>query len=310
MKLIALTFAGRKRYMEILFPYILKYKKYINEYHLYLATTNQEDIDYIYDFQKNNNDFVKVIKLEDGVKFDRADVWNLSYKNCQDEDAIYLKIDDDIVFIDENLFTNFLEFRKESTAPLVFPHIINNLISTPYLEKYGKLNVGSWNKNLMVLNTWSNTIERIKPKLEELKGKFPGNFVVTNLMNESEILCPVAWGSLEYSKLSHIDFIRILSESGLDNIYTENIILDRFEPISIQCCSWFGKDLKKYISEFGMVGREDEPWMSIYLPFWSNNPNVIFGKSVVSHFSSYNQDNYLINNGLLEEYKKLTIKYA
>jgi hypothetical protein len=110
MKLIALTFAGRKRYMEILFQYIIKYKKYINEYHLY------QEIDYIYDFQKNNHDFVKVIKLEDVVKFDRANVWNLSYRNCQDEDVIYLKIDDDIVFINQDnyLIDNGLieEYKK------------------------------------------------------------------------------------------------------------------------------------------------------------------------------------------------------
>jgi methionyl-tRNA synthetase len=61
-KLIVVTFAGRRKYMEILFKYIEKNKKHINEYHLYLATENQEDIQYMLDFQdRNNNELVAVL---------------------------------------------------------------------------------------------------------------------------------------------------------------------------------------------------------------------------------------------------------
>jgi glycosyltransferase involved in cell wall biosynthesis len=306
MKLIALTFAGRKRYMEILFRYILINKKHITEYHLYLATTNPEDVDYIYQFQRENNDFVKVIALDSYENFNKAEVWNLSYKNCLDDDTIYLKIDDDIVFIDDNLFSNFIEFRKNSTSPLVFPHIINNIISTPLLEMNSRIDIGMLSEEFVV-NTWSKTIGRIKPQIEAIKGKFPSkDFVVTSLLNQNEILCPIAWGSLEYSRRSHLIFLDIIKEGTISNIYTDNIILEEFQPMSIQCCSWFGKDLKKYISEFGDVGNEDEPWMSVYLPIWLNSPHIIFGGSVVSHFSSYNQDQFLLNNGVLEEYKKIS----
>ena len=305
MKLIVVTFAGRKRYMEILFKYILKNKKFINEYHLYLATTNTEDVRYIYEFQKENSDFVKVIALESYDNFNKAEVWNLSYKNCLDEDTIYLKIDDDVVFVDDNLFTEFIDFRKNSDSPIVFPHIINNIISTPLLEKNDKIKTGMLN-NQFVINTWSKTIERIKPQIEKLKLNFPSReFTVTNLLSQNEILCPIAWGILEYSKISHLLFLEIIKSTVISSIYTENINLMEFQPISIQCCSWLGKDLKKYTEMFGDVGSEDEPWISVYLPVWAGKPNVIFGKSVVSHFSSYNQDDYLISCGILEEYKKI-----
>jgi hypothetical protein len=308
MKLIVITFAGRKRYMEILFKYILKNKKIINEYHLYLATTNTEDVRYIYEFQKENSDFVKVLALESYDNFNKAEVWNLSYKNCLDEDTIYLKIDDDIVFVDDNLFTEFIDFRKNSDSPIVFPHIINNIISTPLLEKNNKIKTGMLNDQF-VINTWSKTIERIKPQIEKLKLNFPSReFTVTSLLSQNEILCPTAWGNPEYSKISHLLFLEIIKSNVVSSIYTENINLLEFQPISIQCCSWFGKDLKKYTEMFGDVGNEDEPWISVYLPIWAGKPNVIFGKSIVSHFSSYNQDNYLITCGILEEYKKISNK--
>ena len=305
MKLIVLTFAGRKRYMEILFQYILRNREHITEYHLYLATTNQEDVDYIHQFHKENEDFVKVISLDSYENFNKAEVWNLSYKNCLDEDTIYLKIDDDVVFIDDNLFSDFIEFRKKSTSPVVFPHIINNIISTPLLEKNSRINTGMMSGDFVV-NTWSETITRIKPQIEKLRGNFPSrDFVVTSLLTQDEILCPIAWGSLEYSKRAHLIFLDLVRSGRISNIYTDNIILDEFHPISIQCCSWFGRDLKRYTSEFGEVGNEDEPWISVYLPVWAKEPNTIYGGSIVSHFSSYNQDQFLLENGILDSYKRL-----
>ena len=102
-------------------------------------------------------------------------------------------------------------------------------------------------------------------------------------------------------------FLDKINSNSVSSIYTEDIILQDFQPISIQCCSWLGRDLKKYTEEFGSVGSEDEPWISVYLPIWAGKPNVIFGQSVVSHFSSYHQEKFLIDNGILEEYKNKKI---
>lgn len=305
-KLVVVTFAGRKKYMEILFKYIEKYKKYIDEYHLYLATENKEDIQYMLDFQDEHKDFVKIIRLNDYHSFNKALVWNLAYKNCQDENTIYLKIDDDIVYIDKNLFTNFINFRKESNSPLVYPHIINNIISSPYLQKMNKFKLESnWNFNNMVVNKWSSTIDRIKLSIQNLKGNIKLDHVVTSLLSESEILCPVAWKDINYSKECHFSFLDIIKSNKLDSMYTENISLSKNEPMSIQCCSWLGKDLKEWVNKFGMVGTEDEPWLSVYLPCWLDNPNLIYGGSIVSHFSSYIQEEYLIKLDILNEYKKI-----
>ena len=307
-KLVVVTFAGRKKYMEILFPYIERYKQHISEYHIYVATENEDDIKYMVDFYNKNQDFVKLIRLENYSSFNKALVWNLAYKNCQDDDTIYLKIDDDVVYIDENLFTKFIDFRKKSDVPLVYPHIINNIISSPLLQKMGVLKLTTdWNHDYMVIDTWKNTINRIENNIKGLQGKLPSDYVVTNLLSQNEILCPISWGDVNYSKECHLSFIEILKSKKVDSLYTENIILSNYDPMSIQCCSWIGKDLKKYTTDFGEVGSEDEPWMSVYLPLWLENPNVIFGKSVVSHFSSYNQENFLIESGILEKYKSSSL---
>ena len=59
MKLVVLTFGGRLCSLKILFPLIKKYKQYIHEYRIFIATTIQSDIDYMEKFA-NENDFVKI----------------------------------------------------------------------------------------------------------------------------------------------------------------------------------------------------------------------------------------------------------
>ena len=44
MKVISVTPAGRKIYLEILVPYLLKNRAYIAEHHFWLNTENREDI--------------------------------------------------------------------------------------------------------------------------------------------------------------------------------------------------------------------------------------------------------------------------
>ena len=86
------------------------------------------------------NDFVKLvyIKNEDGeiILNDKNRIWDEAYKQCQDEDCVYLKFDDDIVYFDETLFTDFIKYRIENEeAPLLFPTIINNSYFSWLFEK-------------------------------------------------------------------------------------------------------------------------------------------------------------------------------
>jgi hypothetical protein len=44
-KVVVVTPAGRKQYLEILFKYILNLKSVITEYRLWVNTTNNDDIE-------------------------------------------------------------------------------------------------------------------------------------------------------------------------------------------------------------------------------------------------------------------------
>jgi len=304
MKLVVLTFGGRECSLQILFLLILKYKQYIDEFRLYIATTIQTDIDYMEKFANENN-FVKTIYCTiNGKKIldDRELIWDNAYKSCQEDDTVYIKLDDDIVYFDETLFTDFVEYRiKNRNAPILYPVIINNTITSPLLEKYGIYNATS---KSTILHTWPNTYQRIFLNIYKNRDK---RIKIGDIVNHNEILCPVSWGNLQYCYELHSQFLNDISNGNIKKYYLKNnIILENSEPISINACSWIGEELRKYIKEYGDI-YHDENYLSIYLPIWSGNKNEIYSNCVVSHYAYYKQRELgLDNTDILHRYSVIS----
>ena len=302
MKLVVLTFGGRLCSLKILFPLIKKYKQYIHEYRIFIATTIQSDIDYMEKFA-NENDFVKIIYLKINGKnitdnSQKGLIWDNAYNLCQEKDTVYLKLDDDIVYFDESLFTEFIDYRiNNRNIPILYPIIINNTITTPILEKNGIYNPIIKSN---ILETWKNTYNRIKSHIIENKGQQLriGDFVADN-----EILCPASWGNLQYCYDLHSQFLNDISQGNIEKYYLKNnTILTYAEPVSINVCSWLGDELQKYVKEYGTVNN-DENYLSVYVPIWSGHNNEIYCKSVVSHYAYYKQRELgLDNTDILDRY--------
>lgn len=296
MKLVVLTFAGRECSMKILFKLIIKYKKYINEYRLYVATTIQSDIDYMESFA-TSNDFVKIIYC----KGDKELIWDTAYKSCQEEDSVYLKLDDDIVYFDETLFTDFINYRvNNKNAPIIYPVIINNhFISWKLQEK----NIINPELKTNIGNTWVNTYKRIRNHIIANKHL---RLRIGDFTRGDEVLCPIAWGNLKYCYDLHNNFIEDIKNNNLQKYYLrENVTLENCEVVSINACSWLGSNLKEYTEKYGTI-YYDECWLSLYLPTWSGDKNIIYGNCVVSHYSYYRQRELgLDSTDILERYANI-----
>jgi hypothetical protein len=301
MKTIVVTFAGRKKFMEILFPYIKKYEHKIDEYHIYAATNNQEDLDYIEKFS-SENEFVKVFRAEPGR--DPIYLWNECYKNSQDENSVYLKLDDDIVFIDDSLFTDFLEFRKDNPQyPIIYPMIVNNLYTSWILQEKMDL---QFSQKTNFNERWNSVNDRIINYLKD--NPIPDRLI--HVIPEDFALCPIGWGNTEFAKSVHNKFLECLESNRMDIFKntidgTKGMILDNYPPVSINCCSWLGSSMKEYTAKYGDVWQ-DEIWLSVYLPILSGKPNYIYFDSVVSHFSYYKQmEGGILESNILSRYNKI-----
>jgi hypothetical protein len=320
MKTILVTFAGRKKFLEILFKYIKKYEKYIDEYHIYVSTNVVEDIEFIKEFKKENEQFVKLFYRE----YPEHNLWNQAWKNSQKDDEVYIKLDDDIVYLDETLFTNFLNFRKENTQyPFIYPMIINNYYCSWLLQEnfdfvhtiptnFGK----NWENYKNVIFDYINNRRDSKIEIRYFDSENISPFRVsqiipekiTDLISESNVFCPLGWSDMNFCKNLHDKFILDIENKNLFSYTKQNddgVEITNFAPISINCVSWIGRDLKKITSEFGDIWQ-DEPWVSIYCPIMTNKNNFVYYGSVVSHFSYYKQSQLGIDNtNILDKYREI-----
>jgi len=134
-RVIAFTPAGRKSYLEILKKYIDK-EDLIDEWQLWLNTGNKEDIDYINSIE---NEKIKVKKIDGITEQDNYRIYEF-YKYLDDKDAIYIRLDDDIVYIHPDAIKNLLKCRLENEEPfVVFANIVNNAVISNIHQRIGVL---------------------------------------------------------------------------------------------------------------------------------------------------------------------------
>ena len=128
---------------------------------------------------------------------------NKFYNNCNNEQTIYVKIDDDIIWLEENFIKNILDFRVDNPEYfLVCGNIINNAICDHIHQKisaipdHPHISYSSW--------------------------------------------CPVGWTDSAFAEKKHEFFLNALSKKDINRYKFDGWVLFRHERISINCISWFG----------------------------------------------------------------------
>lgn len=266
-KYVIVTPSGRKKYLEILFKYILKYREYIDEYRLWVNTHNIEDIEYMESLAKSY-DFVKLDFSADGLPT-KGDCWAIHsfFKNCTDENTIYLRLDDDIVWMEDDFIFKMYDFRINNPQYfLVYANIINNAI-----------------------------MDHIRQRL----GCFESCQILQRHLFSYDCMDEIGWKNPTVAYLKHQQFLKDIKLNNINMYKFHKWVLFFYERVSINCISWFGKDFKEFN---GIVGANEEEWLSHDKPLNLLTPNCINGDALCSHFAFYSQRNFLDTTNILEEY--------
>lgn len=268
MKTIIVTPAGRQRYLKVLYKHLLVQKNDFFEWHLWLNTTNQEDINFCKKLEKENS-WIKTFDLTEGFN------GNLSicsfFKNATDSDTVYIRFDDDVIFLEDDFIKNFTQERIKNKDPyFIFPIIINNGNMAYHLQKNGKV--------------W-----------------FPINISYTeDCLNE-------LWKDHNLAEKMHNDFILDIKNGYIKKYHIDDIVINNFYRHSINCISWFGETMKDIVEKNDInVYRDEEFFLSVLHPKNNNNPNMIIGSVVCSHFSFHVQREHLDRTNILLEYEKIS----
>ena len=253
MRVVVVTPAGRKRYLEILFRYVARLRPVIDEYRLWVNTDNTDDIAYMEQYQKENSDYVTIQYLTDELKEqykkDRNSTIHYFFKDCKDPNTIYVRFDDDIVFIDTiDKFVNYLRFRRDNPQYfLVFGNIINNGVINHLHQRIGALGVD--------------------------RG-----------ICGYECMDPLGWENGQFTKYLHYTIFTKLDK--LSSFYMNNWLLYHHERVSINVISWLGSEFEKFD---GVVDPAEEEFLSTWKPKKDNKMNIIYGGFLCIHYAFWTQ---------------------
>lgn len=203
-KTVIVVPAGRRRYLELLLPQIFDEDGW-DELHIWRNTLNQDDHEYIESLKDKPNTIVIDIPKSE---FNGTGSISKFFRYCQDPDAIYIRFDDDVIFIEPGTISELAQIRKNDPEPfLISPVVVNNALISYLFQQTGVFGYEHYIK--------------------------------------AECLDEIAWGSPEFAHELHRYFLKEVFSGGIDSFKFGNryISLSRF---SINCIAFRGEDILNF----------------------------------------------------------------
>lgn len=279
-KIVVVTPAGRKKYLSIFKNFIYRKMKegLIDGWQLWLNTVNEDDINYLEKMEKENPK-VKIYRLDEEItptweSYNALQTFKF-FKNTHEDDTIYIRFDDDIIWVQEGAIEKIVQARIDfPNAYVIYPNIINSTTCT------------SWHQEIGALSDEKGAVTKKHENPDD------PNHVYLDAFNYSD-----------NNLIDHIHntFKKRYKEGSLSAYYLPNRSLDDYQRFSICCICWWGKD-KIEISQL------EEPQLAWEMPQILGKPNFFVGDALMVHYSYHTQRKYLEGNGdeHLKFYKQIT----
>lgn len=286
-KIVIVTPAGREKYLSFFKKYIYAEMDLgiVDGWQLWQNTTKQSDIDYLAGMEAENPK-VKRFYIKDIVpnapEFSMADAGRTCefFKNAWDDDTIYIRFDDDIVWYEPGAIEKIAIARIEHPFELfIYPNIINSTICT------------SWHQASGALGTEAGSVKQQKDHPEDPMWAYLDEF---NYSDNKLI------------DLIHETFKKNYEAGTIGKYYLPSRRLNDYQHFSICSVAWWGKD------KIDPTGHAEEPWVSWEEPERLKRPNYFLGNALMVHYSYHTQRHYLEGcvPEKLEFYKLIAEKHA
>jgi hypothetical protein len=265
MKLIAVTPAGREKYLRLLSHYVLRSPE-VAEWQLWDNCRNESDRAYLRTLAASDPR-CKLKQLPDANGDNQA--IGSFFQFCDDPDALYLRLDDDIVFIEDDFFSRFTARTTAERGRAIWfaPIVINNAICNFLLQQFSR--------------------------------------VVISGPISCQAMCPSSWAYPSLPEALHPVLIEAVRSGRLGDfrVPDRDVRLSRF---SVNALGFFGAEKIALGDTFLPPGcTEEEEWLSAILPAKTDRPGTIFGDLIVAHFSFYTQERRLLQTDILDAYYSL-----
>jgi len=268
-KISICTPAGREKYLSVFKKFI--YRKMeeglIDSWQLWMNTIDKEDIAYLQSMEAENPK-VKIYRVGDNIEDTGFyDTYNplktyLFFANAHDDDTIYFRFDDDIIWCADDAIEKICQARIENPKALfITRNIVNSTICNSYHQEIGALN--------------------------EEAGKVK-RYTVSD--PDYAYLDEFNYSDSKFADHIHNTFKKHYEAGTLDKYNLPSRSYDNFERFSICCVAWFGKDKIE-------IGYIEEPQINNELPMLLNRPNYFAGDALMVHMSYHTQRPYFEATG-------------
>lgn len=279
---ISFTFTGRKQYMDVLVPYLLREREVsgLAKHIWYVHTNNQPDIDHALSLTKKYPGFFEVVddgyRPQPGVDM----FFHKAYKHFTQPGQIYIKVDDDVCFIEKGAFGKLAKFKQDNPKYLmVLANTVNNGLCSHIHQRIG------------VLKTKDN-----------FGWKGDNNFyVITQGKEPLQSTCAI-----------HESFINAWKENRLSQYrFGPFLVWEKHFWVSINCFAILGDDLRLIGNQLENLKPPDtdEVVLSAQSTELLGKQNIFCGDALVSHFSFYGQRHLFDQRpAIWEAYKEICKK--
>lgn len=264
--------AGRKKYLEIFKKFL--YRKLdegvLDGIQLWMNTEDKDDIAYLLSMEAENPK-VKIYRIGEPILTPTYDYaygdYNplktyMFFANAQDDDTIYIRFDDDIIWAADDAIEKICQARIDNPdAFVITPNIINSTICN------------SWHQDNGALSSEAGSVKRYTPS--------DPNWAYLDEFNYSDG---------KFFDHIHNTFRKYYEVGTLDKYYLPSRSLDNFERFSICCVAWFGKEKIR-------IGHIEEPQIAHEIPEALNRPNFFVGDALLVHCSYHTQFHYAKQTG-------------
>ena len=225
-RVVVVTPAGRRETLSILWLWMGRCRGLVDEWRLWENTSVVSDLEYINYLVKSGGGYVTCEgshEVRDRFWLD-GDPWSGTYTihpfflNCVDSKTIYIRLDDDIVYVTLGGISELLRYRLENRDHfLVSGNVINNSICSHIHQRFG--------------------------------------FVSSDFgLAGYDCFDEIGWKSGAFALEVHRNFLRGLDRGVSYNIGCW--LMGRGERLSINCICWFGHDFAEFGGNVG-VFEED-----------------------------------------------------
>jgi len=280
-KIVIITPAGREKYLSFFKKFM--YRKIadglIDSWDLWLNTINPTDIAYIRSMAAENSK-VKIYELDEPI----TPTWE-SYnalqthkfmKFAQDDDTIYIRIDDDIGWVEEGALEKIIQARIDHPdAFAIYPNVINSTMCN------------SWHQEIGALSEEAGIVRKESQHPEDKDWAYLDAFSYT---------------SAEFYKHIFNTFKKRYEENSLYAYYLPSKSFDDYKHFSICSLCWWGRDKID-------CGPNEEAQMAWELPEKLKRPVWFCGDALVYHLFYHTQRESLGGNEepFLEYFRKIVI---